>query len=201
MNKNNRKDQLYKAAFKLFLTRPFGEVSISAIEKEANMTRGAIVYYAGSKLELFQNVVKYYFIDKQKSQTALTLDISLKEYIKSYVDLISHQMASMKSLMDEMSPTNGSRAYISLGLNLKNYSEELHYEYLDIRNRSLSNWISVLQRAASSNEIKADIDIISVAEMFVFIYLGVSVWDALLSGLDIEHLKRQYHLLYNLLKV
>lgn len=200
MNKNNRKEQLYKAAFKLFLSKPYGEVSISAIEKEAKMTRGAIVYYAGSKLELFQNVVQHFFIDKQKSQSNLPLDISLKEYIKKYVEAVSQQMISMKSLMDEMSPTNGSRAYISLGLNLRSYSEELHNEYLDIRSRSLTNWIAVIQKAILSNEIKNDIDIISIAEMFVFIYLGVSVWDALLSGLDIEHLKRQYHALYNLLK-
>ncbi len=200
MNKNNRKDQLYRAAFKLFLSRPYGEVSISAIEKEANMTRGAIVYYAGSKLELFQDVVKYFFIDKQKNQSNLPLDTSLKEYIKNYVDVIAQQMVSLKSLMDEMSNTNGSRAYISLGLNLRSYSEELHYAYLDIRNKVLTNWISVIQRAIISKEIKSDIDIISIAEMFVFIYLGVSVWDAMLSGLDIEHLKRQYYALYNLLK-
>lgn len=39
MYKNNRREQLYKAAFRLFLTRQYDSVSISDIEKEANMTR------------------------------------------------------------------------------------------------------------------------------------------------------------------
>lgn len=201
MNKNNRREQLYKAAFKLFLSHPYGDVSISAIEKEAKMTRGAITYYAGSKLELFQDVVKYYFIDKQQSQADIELnECSLKDYIEKYIETIAKQMHSMKALIDEVQPTNASRAYISLGLNLKSYSEELHYSYLDIRNKSLTNWITTIQRARANSEIRKDIDVLSIAEMFVFIYLGVSVWDAMLSGLDIEHLKRQYFAMYRLLK-
>ena len=200
MNKNNRKEQLYKAAFKLFLSLPYRDVSISAIEKEANMTRGAIVYYAGSKLELFKDVIQYYFIDKQQTQSDISQDLTLKEYIEKYIEAIAKQMYSLKFVIDEVLPTNASRAYISLGLNLRSYSEELHYSYLDIRNKSLTNWITVIQRAVANEEIKKDIDILSIAEMFVFVYLGASVWYALLSGLDIEHLKRQYHALYKLLK-
>ncbi|WP_423808860.1 TetR/AcrR family transcriptional regulator [Prevotella histicola] len=38
----SHKDHLYKAAFKLFLTKGFEGVAISDIEKESGMTRGAV---------------------------------------------------------------------------------------------------------------------------------------------------------------
>ena len=65
MRKNNRKEQLYREAFKLFLLNPFEAVSITDIENASGMTRGAITYYAKDKLGLFYSVVKYYLVDAQ----------------------------------------------------------------------------------------------------------------------------------------
>ena len=94
MYKNNRREQLYKAAFRLFLTRQYDSVSISDIEKEANMTRGAITYYAGSKLNLFHEVVKHYLVDKQDLKHKITSPSfeSLLDFINKYVDGCQHTM-------------------------------------------------------------------------------------------------------------
>ena len=53
MNKNNRKEHLYAMAFKLFLTKQYEGVSISDIEKESGMTRGAITYYSKTSWDCF----------------------------------------------------------------------------------------------------------------------------------------------------
>ena len=52
MNKNNRKEQLYHEAFKLFLSKPFEAVSIADIESASGMTRGAITYYCQRQIGL-----------------------------------------------------------------------------------------------------------------------------------------------------
>ncbi|MCR5042929.1 MAG: TetR/AcrR family transcriptional regulator, partial [Bacteroidaceae bacterium] len=44
MYKNNRKELLFKAAFKQFVTKQFDGVSISDIEEESGLSRGAIFY-------------------------------------------------------------------------------------------------------------------------------------------------------------
>lgn len=75
MNKNNRKDHLYAVAFKLFLTKHYDAVSISDIENESGMTRGAITYYGKDKRGLFYDVVRHYLIDSQN------LDFKLKRQI------------------------------------------------------------------------------------------------------------------------
>lgn len=65
MHIDNRKELLYRTAFKMFLTRHFESVTISDIENATGMTRGAITYYAKNKMGLFKAVVKHYIIDKQ----------------------------------------------------------------------------------------------------------------------------------------
>ena len=62
MNKNNRKEYLYAVAFKLFLTKRYEAVSISDIEKESGMTRGAITYYGKDKLGLFYDVISCFIL-------------------------------------------------------------------------------------------------------------------------------------------
>ena len=42
MSREGRKELLFKAAFKLFVTKQFDGVSISDIEKETGLTRGAV---------------------------------------------------------------------------------------------------------------------------------------------------------------
>ena len=72
MNKNNRKEHLYRAAFKLFLMKQFDAVSISDIEKESGMTRGAITYYGGDKKGLFYDVVKQFIVDTQNIENKMS---------------------------------------------------------------------------------------------------------------------------------
>lgn len=201
MNKNNRKDLLYRESFKLFLTKQFDGVSLNDIEKATGMTRGAIFYYHKDKLDLFKGVVKHYFIDKQFNQLLINSeDLSLKEFIDRYVDTIAAQMKSFSSLISEIGETSASKVYIIMGLKLRDYSEELNNDYTIIRNRVLGNWVSAFQRAVFKGEIQSHTDIITMAEIFVAVYLGQSIWESFSSGLDPEHLRQKYHYLYSLIK-
>ncbi|MBD5200679.1 MAG: TetR/AcrR family transcriptional regulator, partial [Bacteroidales bacterium] len=61
MQKNNRQDRLFNAAFKLFLLHQYKGVTLTDIEKETGMTRGAIFYHAKNKEDLYRKVVKRYW--------------------------------------------------------------------------------------------------------------------------------------------
>ena len=201
MNKNNRKDLLYYEAFKLFLKHQYDGVSLNDIEKATNMTRGAIFYYHDNKLELFKGVVKHFFIDKQKVQTTIPYENrTLKEFIDSFVDAIGLQMRSLNKVIQEVDATSASKAYIIMGLKLREYSEELNKEYTSIRNRVLANWIAAIQNAIVNNELKENLDVVTTAEIFLSNYLGLSIWESFQSGLDIEHLRYNFNYLYDLIK-
>lgn len=201
MGRISRKEILYEKAFALFLQHQYDGVSLSDIEKATNMTRGAIFYYHKSKLDLFKAVVKHYFIDRQKVQSEIPHDdISLKNFIDSYVDAIGRQMVTLKRAVGEIEETTASKAYIILGLKLREYSEDLNNEYTSIRNRILANWSNVLQNAINTGEIKPQKDVLTLASLFVCTYLGLSIWDSFRNGLDIEHLRDRFQYIYDLIK-
>ena len=65
MSREGRKELLFKAAFKLFVTKQFDGVSISDIEKETGLTRGAVFYYADTKRDLYEMVMRHYMVKSQ----------------------------------------------------------------------------------------------------------------------------------------
>lgn len=201
MNKNNRKEQLYHEAFKLFLSKPFEAVSIADIEEASGMTRGAITYYAKDKLGLFYSVVKHYLVDTQNLRQKITKTefVSLKEFLEEYVNCCQETMNRFSDVDKKVQ--NASRAYASLILQICKYFPDLHAQYLENRNQEIIMWIGILQKAIENKEIRSDIDIMNTARNFMNIFYGQSYLDSLSAGLNVVELKMQLMNLYKLLKI
>ena len=201
MNKNNRKEQLYHEAFKLFLSKPFEAVSIADIESASGMTRGAITYYAKDKLGLFYSVVKHYLVDTQnlKQKITQTEFDSMKDFIEAYVNGCQETMNRFNDVGKNVQ--NASRAYMSLILQICKYFPDLHSQYLENRNQEVIIWIGVLQIAIERKEIKSDIDIMNTARNFMNLFYGQSYIDSLSVGLNTVELRMQLMNLYKLLRI
>lgn len=200
MNKNNRMEHLYAVAFKLFLMKRYDAVSISDIEKESGMTRGAITYYSKDKRGLFYNVVRHYLIDTQNPELKIQKQDceSLGNFIEEYVRSCQETMAKLQKI--DTTIENGSRAYMALILQICDFFPDLHLQYLENRNKELLIWTEVIQGAISHKEIKEDINVISTAKLFMNVFYGQSYLDALNSGLNTTELKLQFQNIYSLLK-
>ncbi len=201
MNKNNRKELLYRAAFKLFLMKQFDAVSISDIEKESGMTRGAITYYGGDKKGLFYDVVKQFIVDTQNIENKMsnTEPESLKDFIDSYVHGYQNTMNRFDYI--DKSVQNASSAYMSLILQICRFFPDLHDMYLENRNKEMALWIRVLQHSIESREIIENINIIAVAKNFMNIFYGQSFLDSLSMGLNTVELRTQMMEYYKAIKV
>ncbi len=201
MNKNNRMEQLYHEAFKLFLSKPFEAVSIADIEEASGMTRGAITYYAKDKIGLFYSVVKHYFVDTQNLKQKIVKSEfgSLKDFIEAYVDGCQETMNRFSDV--DKTVQNASRAYATLVLQICKYFPDLHSQYLENRNQEIIIWIGVLQRAIENKEIRSDIDIMNTARNFMNLFYGQSYLDSLSMGLNTVELKMQLMNLYKLLRI
>lgn len=201
MNKNNRKEALFNAAFKLFLLYQYKGVSLKMIEEEAHMTRGAIFYYAKNKEDLYRQVVKHYWIDRQNLRKKMKIDHpTLKDFIMSYTEAVGNTMSSLAQLLSGCSIQQASQAYLSFLMQLKKTAPDLHDEYLTNRNNELVIWHGVIQEATRTGEIRADIDCFAMAEQFVYTFYGLTFWEALDCGLNVDHLRRQYLSLYKSLQ-
>ncbi len=199
--RKSHKDQLFKAAFKLFLTRHLDGISIADIEKVSGMTRGAIFYYANSKEELFKEVVKYFILEKQNIENKIPTNNSesFKDFLIHYIDGVDKTMKSMQDIIDELSLSNASKSYLSLILDISSY-DDLAEHVVRIQNNETSKWVTVLYKAIESKEIRSDIDVMKTAKHFQYIFYGLSYIEACISGLRIENLKEQFMNLYEIIK-
>ena len=200
--RKGKKEILYRAAFKLFISRQFEGVSLADIENESGLTKGAIYYYASSKKELFRNVIEYYIIEKQDLTNKVCLKgvASFKDFVDSYIEGIARTMESFSFVTDELSHTNPTKAYISMILQIAQYFPDLNNKFSVSRNNEIGIWCAMLQKAIENDEIRNDIDLLSTAKQFMTIFYGQVFLDALLTGLNICTLSEQLYNLYKLLK-
>lgn len=199
--RKSHKDQLFKSAFKLFLTRHLDGISIADIEKISGMTRGAIFYYVNSKEELFKEVIKYFILEKQNIDKKIPVSNSesLKDFIMHYIEGVEKTMKSMQDIIDELSLSNASRAYLSLILDISSY-DDLAEHIVRLQNNETSKWVTVLYKAVEAKEIRSDIDVMKTAKHFQYIFYGLSYIEACTSGLKIDNLKEQFMNLYDIIK-
>lgn len=188
-------------AFKLFLTKRYDAVSVSDIEKESGMTRGAITYYGKDKRGLFYDVVRHFLIDSQNLDFKLRKrDFeNLSDFIEEYVRSCQETMAKFHQI--DLTVENGSRAYMALILQICDFFPDLHEQYLENRNKELLKWIEIIQVAIGNKEIKNDIDVITTAKMFMNVFYGQSYLDALSVGLNTVELRLQFQYIYRLIKI
>lgn len=201
MRKSN-KEKLYRAAFRLFATKQFDGVSISDIEKECGMTRGTVFYYAKTKLDLFKQVIEYYIIDTQNVDNKVKFDYgcSLRDYIDRYVGGVEKTMEELANLIDPDSRDNASRAYISTLLQVCSMFPDIKHRYLINVNNDIARWATIINASVSRDEIKDDIDVLSVARQFVSAFYGLSIIDSMSNGLNVSQLREHMYTLYNLIK-
>lgn len=199
--RKSHKDQLFKAAFKLFLTRHLDGISIADIEKVSGMTRGAVFYYANSKEELFKDVVRFFILEKQNIENKISVNNqdSFKDFLTHYIEGVEKTMKSMQDIIDELSLSNASKAYLSLILDISSY-DDLAEQVVRLQNNETSKWVTVLYKAIEAKEIRSDIDVMKTAKHFQYIFYGLSYIEACVSGLKIENLKEQFLNLYEIIK-
>ena len=201
MRKSN-KEILYKAAFRLFLVKQFEGVSLSDIEKESGLTRGAIFYYANDKKDLFHDIIKHFVIDRQNISAKVNSSdyTSVRDYINLYIKGVRETMDSLYELLPDMSRDNASRAYVSTILEASTFFPDVNTWYRHNVNNDISMWVSVLHKGVENGEIREDIDFLNSAKQFVCIYYGLTLMNSFSDGLNTNQLLEQMLNFYDFIK-
>lgn len=201
MRKSN-KERLFKAAFKLFLTKHYNGVSISDIEEASGLTRGAVFYYAKTKLDLYKQVVEYYIMNKQDINQKFGSPEynSFREFVDIYINNIARTMDSMRDIINEIPSNSAPRSYMAMILEICTYFPDFQERYVMNVNNEIGRWVSLLQHSISTGEIRSDIDTLATAKNFVNVYYGQSYTDAMSFGLNPSQLREQILNMYRLLK-
>ena len=81
--RENNKEKLFAQTFSLLLTRNIGDLTLEEVEKATGFTRGAIFYYAKTKLDFFRQVIISQVLEKQDIHRKVnyTEGMPLKDFI------------------------------------------------------------------------------------------------------------------------
>jgi len=158
------REYIIKHAFDVFMNRGYDSASISVLQAELHMSRGALYRYFKNKEELFISVIDEYFF---RIFNRLTLnqenDYTLKQLIE-----ITHRR--QKLLINTFTKAGFTQTiflnYTALLIQAAKHYPNFIHRYRVINGRLLRNWKMAIERSIEIKEIKSDIDIKIIAYLF-----------------------------------
>lgn len=202
--RKSHKEELFSAAFRLFILHGYDGVSFSDIEKATDMSRGAIFHYVDTKQDLFRQVIKMFVIDKQSIDMKIKYgkDSSLHDFIDAYVKGVKRTMKEVKHLIgDDVSTAVCSRAYLNIIQQVASILPDLFMSYQQCMDKEQQVWQQVITRAIERREVQSGIDVDLLAQTFSTLFYGRAYRDSLTKVLDADLLKCQMLQLYELIAV
>lgn len=185
-------------AFKLFATMPYERVSFSVMEKEIGISRGSMVYYFGNKDGLFREVLSNLVYGKSSIKAVPeAYRLSLCSFYNYFIETLKREQEKILQIgivnLNEalMRIENSALTYIE---NFKEMTAQWFYEERQI-------WMSVIENAISTGELKPMMDIAALSQVFDDCYLGCAFTGVFTTnGYDIDSLKKTYDQIYAVIK-
>ncbi len=201
MSDNNvsNKELIYLEAFRQFSTKPYEKVTYDTLTEATKLSRGAIIHHSGGgKKELFASIVNEY-IFKRSSITELSFGNG--DSLSSFLDRFIENSHLEKKKLKKQGIKNTSLAMLNLCSEAFYYCPIMGERYVEWMSHQLSTWEKIIRIAIDKGEIKEDIEIRSIANLFQNVYLGsVYAGSAEKNGCNIDLLEKEFQIIYNFIK-
>ena len=200
--RESNKERLFDSAFKLMLASSIGEISLADVERASGLSKGAIFYYASNKMDFFRKVIESRVIQRQDihKKVAYQEGMSLLSFIDAYIDGVNRTRATYGQSLELTLSTNIVNSYITIILQSRKYYPDLADAYVAILQGERDLWEKVLNDAIQSGEIRAAVDVRTMAATFQDIFYGRVYATTLVAPMDTDALANQMKTLYKLLK-
>ena len=159
----NRKEYILEKAFDVFMNKGYDSASITVLQKELGMSRGAMYRYFRSKDELFLEVIDRYvfglidrFMPKVAENTTLAglIEYLYRYHMKLYIYLDKHNT--------ENRFLNFTALIIQAAKHYPGFIEKIKM----INNKGIKLWKMAIINSIEKNEIRDDVDINTLAGIF-----------------------------------
>lgn len=192
------KDYLLLEAFKLYVSKPYDQVTFTELEKATGLSRGAILYHFKNKESLFNAVIEYFVLKGSSVSDSISESCDdLLEFIKKFISGCKLEVQKYRSF--GIYNMNLAKFHIEFhALSYYKDMQEIAKKWIDDEK---IKWLNILSKAATNNEIKDDLNLDILASMFVNIYQG-SAFSGVSrpKGYDIALMEKEFMVLYNLIK-
>lgn len=168
----DRKDYILNKAFEVFMAKGYDSVSMTVLQKELNMSRGAMYRYFDSKDDLFKAVVdKYLFGLMGKFEPSLDENLTLMGKIQKTVQMYERIYTFIyKIRVDEKEGAikflNYTALMIQAAKRYPGFAEKVRMH----EERVLNAWKLSIIKSIEKGEIRKDIEIGILARVFASAY-------------------------------
>jgi len=195
------KDFIIKTAFILFLKKGYKAVTMHDLERETGLTKGAFYHYFKSKEDIFIAVIDdYHLSQKGNSPSEFENHSSLAEFIDFQINEITLRISNLRSQTDIEDP---DPFFISLIIEARKYYPGFTEKTKKHSKATINIWENKIREAQLNKEIKKEIDAVILAETMISICMSMFKYIMIKETPEfaIEILKRQFALVYDLIKI
>lgn len=159
------REYILRRAFDVFMNKGYDSASISVLQEELQMSRGALYRYFKNKEELFNAVIDEYFF---KIFDKLQHNMDKHTYsLEKFIEVMHRRQKIFVNAFTRAGVThiiflNYTALVIQAGKHYPNFLERFKI----INNRSLESWKDAMRNSIKEGEIKDDIDIDILAILF-----------------------------------
>jgi len=199
-------ENIYREAFKLFLTKNYELVTFRDIENAIGMSRGAIFYYAKDKEDLYRKSVDKYVLQNQKlfyrvNINTLNSELTLYDFIELYLNEIENTLNRIYNFIgSDLKHETIDRASLSLVLNMENYYPNFSEKIIRLFEQQIEEWSEIIDRAKINSEVKGELNTCFIAKQFLAMYRGILLSQSITKGINLKELKELWMDYYNLIK-
>lgn len=192
------KDKLLIEATKLYASKPYDRVTFADLEEVTGLSRGAILYHIKTKEKLFQDVVKNIIFDRN---SVLSISEAYQKSLKLFIAQFILSCQKEKDELTDIGILNINNAMLNIEVSAFFVIPEMREYAYEWYSKEREIWKIVVNNAVINNEIHSNIDVDTIADLFVNVYLGTSFEGIIYkNGYKISKLEKEFNMLYNLIK-
>lgn len=163
------REYILRRAFDVFMIKGYDSTSISVLQAEIGMSRGAMYRYFENKDDLFKAVIDEYFF---KSFNKILLAIDKELTALELIELVSMKQRILFRAFAKAGVTHTFFLnYTALMIQAAKHYPNFVYRYRIVYNKLLNSWRKALIRSIELGEVKKDINI----EIMSILFNNVSV--------------------------
>lgn len=160
------REYILRRAFDVFMQKGYDSASISVLQKELCMSRGAMYRYFDNKEDLFRAVIDEYFF-KLFERYLYKMDKQHAYTIEEFIEITYRRQKLIVNIFVKAGVTHlVFLNYTALMIQAVKYYPEFIVRFNDINKLLISHWQQALRNSIKQKEIRSDIDIDIMSILF-----------------------------------
>lgn len=158
------REYILRRAFDVFMDKGYDSASISVLQEELGMSRGAMYRYFKNKEELFISVVDEYFFGLFNR---LSKNIDADTTLYQYIEKINRRQKLTLVLFRKAGVTHTTfMNYTAFVIQAVKHYPMFLSRFKDINRKLINNWKKALQNSIDAGEVRPDVNIEILSRLF-----------------------------------